>query len=85
MRHRLDGQRFVLSVVVPPNTTVTVYLSAREVSDVREGGLPAKDAPPGIKFGHMQDGAAVFEVGFGQYEFTAPSDAAAQGGRAADP
>ena len=58
-------------MTVPPNTTAEVYVPARSEQSVTEGGGPASKAA-GVKFLRMEDGAAVFEVVSGKYEFLAP-------------
>ncbi len=57
-------------VTVPANATAVVYVPAQSAEVVREGGRPAQTAA-GVRFLHMADGCAVFEVGSGKYEFTA--------------
>ncbi|MHC5053475.1 MAG: family 78 glycoside hydrolase catalytic domain [Planctomycetota bacterium] len=69
---RLARGRFELDVTIPANTTATVYVPARSEGDVREGGAAASRAE-GVKFVRMDDGAAVFEIGSGDYAFSAPS------------
>lgn len=69
-RWQLEGNRLSLSVTVPANTTGVVYIPARNEAAVGEGGQPASKVS-GVKFLRMEDGAAVFEVGSGKYEFTA--------------
>ena len=60
---RLDGQRFVLDVVVPPNTTADVTIGGTTLTRVREGGRPVSSA--------VQRGAdVVVTIGSGNYEFT---------------
>ncbi|MEO8614163.1 MAG: family 78 glycoside hydrolase catalytic domain, partial [Luteolibacter sp.] len=57
-----------LSVVIPPNTTATVYVPADNPSLVTEHGRPAAQSP-GIKFLRNEPGCAVFTVGSGTYSF----------------
>ena len=68
---RKEAGRFLLDVTVPPNTTATVYVPAKEAGSVTEGGAPASKAR-GVKILRMEDGAAVFEVGSGSYTFASP-------------
>ena len=65
---KMDGDRFRLNVTIPANSTATVYVPAREVSDVTEGGKPVARVK-GVKFLRVENGRAVFEVGSGQYQF----------------
>jgi alpha-L-rhamnosidase len=67
---RKEGTTFHLNVTVPVNTTATVYVPARDVSQVAEGGKPAASAP-GVKWLQNENGTSVFEVGSGDYQFTA--------------
>ena len=57
-----------LEVVVPSNTTATVYVPAAKGAAVTEGGQPAAEAP-GIKADGWENGAAVYSVGSGHYRF----------------
>jgi alpha-L-rhamnosidase len=61
---------FVWNVTVPPNTTATVYVLAKDPSSVTEGGKPA-GAAPGVNFLRTEPGAVVYEVGSGSYRFEA--------------
>jgi len=67
---RREGKSFRLKVTVPVNTTARVYVPASDVSDVGEGGKPAASAE-GVKWVRNENGAVVFEVGSGDYEFVA--------------
>lgn len=67
---KLEGGKFTLKVTVPCNTTATVHVPAKNGETVTEGGKPASEAA-GVKFLCMENGAAVFEVGSGRYEFVA--------------
>jgi hypothetical protein len=68
---KLEGGRFRLSVTVPPNTTATVFVPAAKAGLVQESGRPAA-AAPGLRLLRHINGKAVFQVGSGKYEFTAP-------------
>lgn len=65
---KLDGPRFTLNVVIPGNTTATVYVPAKDAAQVTEGGKPARQAA-GVRFLRLENGVAVYEVGSGQYQF----------------
>ncbi len=67
---RKEDGAFHLKVSVPVNTTATVYVPASDASQVTEGGKPAAHAA-GVKWVRNEGGAAVFEVGSGDYEFVA--------------
>ena len=61
-----DG--LTLDVTVPGNTTAEVHVPAQRKWEVTESGRPAYEAE-GVRFLRMEDGAAVLEVGSGDYEF----------------
>jgi alpha-L-rhamnosidase len=63
-----DGEQLMLDVVVPANTTATVHVPARAVTDVRESGRAVAQAES-VKFLRMENGNAVLAVGSGKYQF----------------
>jgi alpha-L-rhamnosidase len=63
-----EGDKLTMEVTVPPNTTATVYVPAKDDAGVTESGKPAGTAD-GLKFLRMQDSAAVYAVGSGIYRF----------------
>ena len=64
---RLTGKNLTLGVRVPPNVVATVYVPADTVTESRR---PAAKSP-GVQFIGKQDGAMVYRVGSGVYEFKA--------------
>ena len=66
---RKAGQ-FTLDVMIPPNTTATIFVPAKEFAQVSEGGQPASQSKS-LKLLRMEDGNAVFEAGSGHYSFRA--------------
>jgi len=64
-----DGQRFVLDVTVPPNTSAEVTLSETQVQRVGEGGR-ALNGDPGVRDVRQIGRDVVVTVGSGNYEFT---------------
>ena len=64
----VDGVRFHLDVTVPPNTTATVCLPPGAADQVTEGGKPVAHAR-GVSPLPSEDGANVFRVGSGSYQF----------------
>jgi alpha-L-rhamnosidase len=60
------GLRF--DVTIPANTTATVYVPAKDKTNVWEAGQPVVKAS-GVQFVRMEDGTAVFEVQSGRYSF----------------
>ncbi len=70
-----QGGRLSLDIVVPPNTTATVYVPAAKAAAVREDGLSVERAR-GVKFLRWEDGCAVLTVGSGAYRFASTMTAA---------
>ena len=68
-RWQREGPKLTLAVTVPPNTTATVFVPARDASAVTESGTPASTARS-VKFLRMEKDCAVFEVGAGEYRFS---------------
>ena len=67
---KMANGRFELHVGVPANTTATVYLPAKGVDAVVEGGAPVQQAK-GVTFIRMEGTAAVLDVQSGRYDFVA--------------
>ena len=63
-----EGDKVSMELTIPPNTTATVFVPARDASGVTESGKPAGKSE-GIQFLRMETGAAVFEVVSGTYRF----------------
>ena len=66
----ITGKQVTLDVEIPPNTRATVYVPAREVSSVSEGGTKLslrKD----LQVSGMDDGFIIVNVGSGAYRFAA--------------
>ncbi len=63
----VDG-KFTLDVTIPANTTATVYIPASDAGKVTESAKPASEAEC-VSFLRVEDGAAVYEVGSGEYHF----------------
>jgi alpha-L-rhamnosidase len=57
-----------MEVTIPPNTTATVYVPAKEAEAVTESGSVI-DKAKGVKFLRMENNAAVYAVGSGTYQF----------------
>ncbi|MBT3194570.1 MAG: family 78 glycoside hydrolase catalytic domain [Verrucomicrobia bacterium] len=64
-----DEGKVTMDVTIPANSTATVYVPAREASDVRESGRQTDEAE-GVEFFRMENGRAVYGVGSGAYNFT---------------
>jgi alpha-L-rhamnosidase len=65
----LDGKRFTLDAVVPPNTTATLHLPAASAAGITETGQPV-DQSETVQFIDHRDGRAIFELGAGRYRFS---------------
>ncbi|MBW1769126.1 MAG: alpha-rhamnosidase, partial [Deltaproteobacteria bacterium] len=65
---KIEGEQLALKVVIPVNTTATVYVPAEKVENVTESGKAAVKSQ-GLKFLQMEDGKAVFSAGSGEYKF----------------
>jgi hypothetical protein len=63
-----------MNVTIPIGATATIHVPAAKLLLVKEGGVPASSAP-GVSYQRMANGAAVFTVGSGTYQFTS-ADAA---------
>ncbi len=66
---KAEGDTFSLDVTIPPNTTATVCIPAKDAASVKESGKPAASAA-GLKFLRMDHGTAVYQAGSGSYAFT---------------
>ena len=67
---RIEGEVFHLDVVIPTNTTATVFVPARDVESVTEGGQPVT-AVEDIEVKGIEDHSVVLRVGSGRYRFRA--------------
>ena len=59
-----------MAVTIPPNTTATVFVPAKDAAAVTEGGM-TMDKVEGVKFLRMENNVAVYAVGSGAYHFEA--------------
>ena len=62
------GDDLRMDVTVPANTTATVYVPAKNLTEVTESGKPAHQSP-GVRLLRRENNVAVFEVGAGRYRF----------------
>ena len=63
------GNGLSMDLTIPANTTATVFVPARDAAGVTESGTPASKAI-GVKFLRMENGAAVYAVTSGCYQFS---------------
>ena len=68
-RWKLTGDRFELKVSIPANASAIVFIPAKQLSDITEGGHPA-EAVKDLKYERMDGNCAVFEIGSGDYAFS---------------
>jgi alpha-L-rhamnosidase len=64
-----DADGFKLNIVIPANATATVFLPAKSLAGIREGGKVLKSRP-GVKSRQFDKDRAIISVGSGRYEFT---------------
>jgi alpha-L-rhamnosidase len=67
-----SGGDLSLDVTVPPNATAEVLVPVALGGEVHESGVPAEESP-GVVFGGVVDGKALYAVGSGEYSFTTAS------------
>jgi len=65
---KIEDSAFDWKITIPPNSTATVFVPAKDASSVTESGKPAGDAE-GVKFLRMENNTAVYAVGSGTYQF----------------
>jgi len=73
---KLEAGKLTMEVTVPPNTTATIFVPAKDAAGVTESGgkigearAPALSNVEGVKFLRMENNAAVYAVGSGTYQF----------------
>jgi alpha-L-rhamnosidase len=62
-------EKFELAIVIPANTSATVYLPAANADQVQESGKPLAKAK-GVKILRSEAGQVVLAVESGEYRFT---------------
>jgi alpha-L-rhamnosidase len=65
----LQDDRFEWTVIVPANTTATIFMPAKDAAQVMEGGQPVKNAN-GVTFLGMENGCAAMRLDSGAYNFS---------------
>jgi len=73
-----EDRKLTMEIAIPVNTTATVFVPvaakpgedgpAKDAAEVTESGKPAAKAE-GVRFLHMENNAAIYEVGSGTYRF----------------
>ena len=64
-----QGGKLSMDVTIPANTTASVFVPAKDAAGVTESGKPV-DKAEGATFLRMENGAAVYAVGSGCYQFS---------------
>jgi alpha-L-rhamnosidase len=67
---RIEGEVFHLDVMIPTNTTATVFVPARDVESVTEGDRPITAAGD-IEVKGIDGSSVVLKIGSGRYHFRA--------------
>jgi alpha-L-rhamnosidase len=65
---KIEEGAFIWNFTIPANTTATIYLPTEDAKSVRESGKVTVDSKD-VEFLRMEDGAAVYKVGSGEYVF----------------
>jgi alpha-L-rhamnosidase len=68
---RRQGQTLALHVIVPVNTSATIFMPTADSDSVRESGKVASQSP-GVEFLRMQGAFALYHVPSGEYNFDGP-------------
>jgi hypothetical protein len=65
---RRENGKLTLELVIPANTTATLYLPAKSAESVTEGGTPTAESE-GVKFVAVQGERALYELTSGRFKF----------------
>ena len=65
-----DGAKLSMDITIPANTTATIHVPAKDAGSVTESAKPTAEAD-GVKFLRMENNAAIYAVGSGNYQFEA--------------
>ncbi len=68
---KIEGGEFILHLTIPANTTAELHMPTADPAQVNEGGQPIADVV-GVRFLRKSAGDCIFEIGSGEYCFTAP-------------
>lgn len=64
-----EGEGLTVKFIVPPNTTATAYLPAKDAASVTESGKPVAESA-GVKFMNAENGQAAYRLESGTYTFS---------------
>lgn len=65
---RREGENFSWQIIVPPNSTATIWVPAQDAMRVTESGKPTAEAA-GVSFLRSEAGCAMFSIQSGTYHF----------------
>ena len=65
---RVESGRFHWQISLPPNTTATIYVPAKDYRAVQQGGQPV-EGQPGLTYTRTENGRAIYEIESGAYDF----------------
>ncbi|MDB4055275.1 glycoside hydrolase family 78 protein [Akkermansiaceae bacterium] len=68
---KIENKTFHWNIIVPANTSATVYLPAMDAAAVTESGKVVSQAD-GVEFLRMEKDRAVYQVSAGSYSFVSP-------------
>ncbi len=68
---KIEGRQFILHVTIPANTTAELHMPTTDPAQVTEGSQPAANAI-GVRYLRKTEGTCVYEIGSGEYSFSAP-------------
>jgi alpha-L-rhamnosidase len=68
---RVEGDKLIIVVAIPANTTAIVYLPVADLATVTENGQAITEVKK-VQFLRSKGRESLFEVGAGQYRFAMP-------------
>ena len=71
---RIEDGKFIWNILVPPNSSATLYLPCNDVRAVTESSKPAGEAK-GVRFVRKEVNTAVYAITSGAYVFVSPIQA----------
>jgi len=66
---KISGKEFIMDIVIPANTTSTVYIPAKNDDDISEGGRKLSQVKE-ISIKGVENGYVILNAGSGKYHFT---------------
>ena len=65
---KLEGEKFLLDVEIPANTTATVFIPATDATSITESGRPLTEITR-ARFASSEDGRIAVQIPSGKYQF----------------